>query len=130
MLPIRDHNPSGRVPYITYSIIFVNCVIFFSYWGSLNDPKIINNLFTSWGLIPYRLTQGNDPFTLLSSIFLHGCILHLAGNMLFFHIFVDNFVPFVKFLFFFIFFAGLGPILFITLRLHCPQYLLLVLQVR
>ena len=90
MLPIRDHNPSGRVPYITYSIIFVNCVIFFTYWGSINDPTIINDLFTSWALTPSRLTQGYDSFTLLSSIFLHGGILHLAGNMLFLHIFGDN----------------------------------------
>ena len=110
MLPIRDHNPSGRVPYITYSLIFVNCVIFFSYWGSLNDPKIINNLFTSWGLIPYRLTQGNDSFTLLSSIFLHGGILHLAGNMLFLHIFGDNMedqMGHLRFLIFYIF-CGIG----------------------
>ena len=90
MLPIRDHNPSDRTPYVTYSIIIINCAIFLSYWGSINDPKIINEIFLSWALIPYKLTQGEDLFTLITSIFLHAGILHLAGNMLFLHIFGDN----------------------------------------
>ena len=90
MLPIRDHNPSGRTPYVTYSIISINCIIFFSYWGNIHDPKIINDFFSSWALIPYNLTQGEDLFTLITSIFLHAGILHLAGNMLFLHIFGDN----------------------------------------
>ena len=90
MLPIRDHNPSGRTPYITYSIIFLNCIIFFSCWGSINDPVIINEFFSIWALIPYHLSQGEGFYTLLSSTFLHGGILHLAGNMLFLYIFGDN----------------------------------------
>ena len=90
MLPIRDHNPSGRTPYITYSIIFLNCIIFFSYWGSINDPVIINEFFSIWALTPYHLSQGEGFYTLLSSTFLHGGILHLAGNMLFLYIFGDN----------------------------------------
>ena len=90
MLPIRDHNPSGRTPYITYSIILLNCIIFFSYWERINDPVIINEFFSTWALIPSHLNQGEDFYTLLSSTFLHGGILHLAGNMLFLYIFGDN----------------------------------------
>ena len=90
MLPIRDHNPSRRTPYVTYSIIAINCVIFFSYWGDINDPQIINEFFSSWALIPYNLAKGEGLSTLITSIFLHAGILHLAGNMLFLHIFGDN----------------------------------------
>ena len=90
MLPIRDHNPSGRTPYVTYSIISINCIIFFSYWGNIHDPQIINEFFSSWALIPYNLTQGEDLFTLITSIFLHAGILHLAGNMLFLHMWTSK----------------------------------------
>ena len=32
MFPIRDHNPSGRTPFVTYGLIAANVVIFLSYW--------------------------------------------------------------------------------------------------
>ena len=33
MFPIRDHNPSGRTPYVTYALIALNVLIFLSYWS-------------------------------------------------------------------------------------------------
>ena len=42
MLPIRDHNPSGRTPYVVYALMAANILIFISYVGIMNDPAQIN----------------------------------------------------------------------------------------
>ena len=36
MFPIRDHNPSGRTPYVTYVLMALNVAIFLSYAGLFN----------------------------------------------------------------------------------------------
>ncbi|XDA96614.1 rhomboid family intramembrane serine protease [Sulfitobacter sp. LCG007] len=90
MFPIRDHNPSGGTPYVTYALMAANIVIFLSYVGIMQDPRAINAFFGSWALIPARISAGEGFGTLLSSMFLHGGWLHLAGNMLFLWIFGDN----------------------------------------
>ena len=51
---------------------------------------MIAQLYTQWGLVPLRLASGEGYQTLVSSMFLHGGIWHLAGNMLFLHIYGDN----------------------------------------
>ena len=89
MFPFRDHNPSGKTPFITYTLIALNCLVFFSYWGELENYRVISQLYTEWGLVPLRLASGEGYQTLVSSIFLHGGIWHLAGNMLFLHIYGD-----------------------------------------
>ena len=32
MFPIRDHNPSGRTPYVAYALMALNIGVFLSYW--------------------------------------------------------------------------------------------------
>lgn len=88
MFPIRDHNPSGRTPYITYALIVVNVVVFFSYAGL--DDHAINGVFRNWAIIPRNISGGGGWETLMSSMFLHAGIAHLGGNMLFLWIFGDN----------------------------------------
>ncbi len=90
MLPIRDHNPSGRTPFVVYTLMAANILVFLSYVGVMDDPRIINRFFFDWALIPARVTQGDGAYTLITSTFLHGGFLHLAGNMLFLWIFGDN----------------------------------------
>jgi membrane associated rhomboid family serine protease len=90
MLPIRDHNPSGRTPYVTYALIIINVVIFGAYNLSLGESRALNVFFSEWGMIPAFITDGERLYTLLSSQFLHGGIMHIAGNMLFLWIFGDN----------------------------------------
>lgn len=91
MFPIRDHNPSGRTPYVTYALIAANIVIFLSYWPAMsgNDRELIA-FWADWALVPGEVWSGRDLHTLLTSMFLHGGWLHLAGNMLFLWIFGDN----------------------------------------
>jgi len=90
MFPIRDHNPSGRTPYITYLLMAVNIGVFLSYVGLFGDDRALNIFFFEWALIPGRVTSGQDYSGLFTSMFLHGGWLHLAGNMLFLYIFGDN----------------------------------------
>lgn len=90
MFPIRDHNPSGRTPYMTYLLMAINVAVFLSYVSLFNDPRGLNVFFAQFGTIPARLTSGGGYETLLTYMFLHGGWMHLAGNMLFLWIFGDN----------------------------------------
>ena len=90
MFPIRDHNPSEKTPFVTYALIVANVVVFASYFGIMNDPRAINAFFDTWALIPSRVASGDQLGGLITSMFLHGGFMHLAGNMLFLWIFGDN----------------------------------------
>ena len=90
MFPIRDHNPSGRRPYVTFALIAANVAVFLGYWLTLQSESQLNQFFYDWGLVPANLTSGGGVPTLFTSMFLHGGWMHLAGNMLFLWIFGDN----------------------------------------
>ncbi|OUS22244.1 rhomboid family intramembrane serine protease [Litorivita pollutaquae] len=90
MFPIRDHNPSGCTPYVTYALIAMNVAIFLSYWGLFSNERALAGFFYSWAVIPNQISDGLGYHTLISSMFLHGGVMHLAGNMLFLWIFGDN----------------------------------------
>ena len=90
MFPIRDHNPSGRTPYVVYALIAANILAFVSYVGILDEPRAIMGFYLDWAIIPARVSDGSGFETLITSIFLHGGYMHLAGNMLFLWIFGDN----------------------------------------
>ena len=90
MFPIRDHNPSGRTPFVTYVLMAANIGIFLSYAGLMDDARAINAFWFDWAMIPARVGDGQGLHTLMSSMFLHGGLMHLAGNMLFLWIFGDN----------------------------------------
>ncbi|MEM7074424.1 MAG: rhomboid family intramembrane serine protease [Pseudomonadota bacterium] len=90
MFPIRDHNPSGRTPYVTYALIALNVVIFLSYWPIMDDPRALYVFYDTWAMVPVQIYQAAEYQTLVTSMFLHAGWLHLAGNMLFLWIFGDN----------------------------------------
>lgn len=90
MFPIRDHNPSGRTPYVTYALMAINVVVFLSYVSLFADDRALNRFFFDYAAIPARILSGDGFTTLITSMFLHGGWLHLAGNMLFLYIFGDN----------------------------------------
>ncbi len=110
MFPIRDHNPSGRTPYVVYTLIAANILIFLSYVGIMNDARLINGLFLDFAMIPARISDGVALETLVTSMFLHGGWMHLAGNMLFLWIFGDNLEDEMGHLPFLVFYlvAGIG----------------------
>jgi membrane associated rhomboid family serine protease len=89
VLPIGDEL-QGRVrtPYVTYTLIAINVVIFFVEF--LLPEAALQDFITRWGAIPAQISQGQDLYGLISSMFLHGGWLHIISNMLFLFVFGDN----------------------------------------
>jgi membrane associated rhomboid family serine protease len=112
MLPIKDENPHppGFKPTLTYALIIINLIVFFfevaatgQFFEFSNHQAM--NLFLNWGAVPGCVTGEINgintgagiiscplysPITLVTSVFMHGGLLHLGGNMLFLWIFGDN----------------------------------------
>lgn len=111
MLPLRDENPHppGFKPKVTIFLIILNVAIFFyevaftgQFWEFSNSKAA--QMFFEWGAVPACVTGATSfstngiiiscpdmPFvSLVSSIFMHGGLMHLGGNMLFLWIFGDN----------------------------------------
>jgi len=84
MIPLRDSQPSYSPPVVTIFIIAANAFAFL-YELSL-DSFSLNYFLSIYGVVPARF----DPFTLLTSMFLHGGWLHFLGNMWFLWIYGDN----------------------------------------
>jgi membrane associated rhomboid family serine protease len=118
MFPIRDHNPSERTPYVTYALVALNLIVFAGYFSLFADEVRLVAFFDRWALIPARVSAGDGYVTVVTSMFLHGGLLHLGGNMLFLWIFGDNIEHRVGHLRFALFYlacgllAGLAHILF------------------
>lgn len=90
MIPLRDHNPSQRIPYVTLCLITLNIGVFLAGLVLLQDQPALSRFYYDYALLPIRLSNGENYTALLTSIFLHGGVMHLAGNMLFLWIFGDN----------------------------------------
>ncbi len=110
MFPIRDHNPSGRTPYVVYILMAANILIFVSYVGIMEDARLLSRFYFDYAVIPARIADGIALETLVTSMFLHGGWMHLAGNMLFLWIFGDNLEDEMGHLPFLVFYlvAGIG----------------------
>lgn len=90
MFPIRDHNPSGRTPYVVYTLIVINIALYLITLMIESNPDALALFYANWAVVPFRITDGSNYLTLITSIFLHSGFLHIAGNMLFLWIFGDN----------------------------------------
>ncbi|MEO1208201.1 MAG: rhomboid family intramembrane serine protease [Cyanobacteria bacterium J06638_20] len=100
MVPIRDNNPINITPYVTYTLIAINVLVFL-HELTLSPPEL-EQFFQTWAIVPRQLTADffsggalrSAPFpewvTLISSQFLHGGFAHVAGNMLYLWIFGNN----------------------------------------
>jgi membrane associated rhomboid family serine protease len=86
MFPLYDENKSRTRPIVTWTLIIVNCLVFFWEFTQRFDPKI----FLTFGEIPALVMQGKQLHTLVTSMFLHGDFLHILGNMVFLFVFGDN----------------------------------------
>ena len=91
MFPIRDHNPSRRTPFVTWTLMVTNIAVFLAYYPAMSgDVYELAGFWQTWALVPAEVSSGQELHTLLTSMFLHGGWWHLAGNMLFLWIFGDN----------------------------------------
>ena len=119
MFPLKDNIPTRGFPVLTVAIIVICCVVYFGFerggWdlGATGNQRVVE-----YGAIPYELTHPGDEcgattdgqiacegqpgvsgtppdqpatwITVITSMFMHGSLLHLGGNMLFLWIFGNN----------------------------------------
>jgi membrane associated rhomboid family serine protease len=118
VFPIKDDIPTRRFPALTVAIIAICCAVYFLFEHGLWDLGATGNeRVLEYGAIPYEITHpgkecaeaagqlvcegqpgvsGTAPeqapwwVTIFTSMFMHGSLLHLAGNMLFLWIFGNN----------------------------------------
>jgi membrane associated rhomboid family serine protease len=100
VIPLRDANPTRRTPVITLAIIAA-CVDVYGYQVLLlaqGGDDALDAFITRWGVVPAELVDAlrsgafasMETVTLVTSQFLHGSLVHIAGNMLFLWIFGNN----------------------------------------
>ena len=95
-IPLKDLNPRRSYPIVNTTLILVNVLVFL-YQYTL-PPYAFKAFMIANATVPARFPawlSGHAPFEvaflpLLTSMFLHSGIMHIAGNMLFLWIFGDN----------------------------------------
>lgn len=91
MIPLGDSIRSRRTPWVTYALLILNVGIYVS--TAILGLVDTNDIVYTYGLIPFRVMRSFDleaAADLLTSMFLHGSLLHLGSNMLYLWIFGDN----------------------------------------
>ncbi len=94
MIPLRDLNPTRTRPTVTYTLIAINVAVFLYqlYLQTTGGGAAGQELIERFGVVPKMLLEGHPGslVTPITSMFLHGGLLHVIGNMWFLHIFGDN----------------------------------------
>ena len=83
MIPLRDIIPSRTTPVVTITLIAINVLVFLY---ELSLGRAVDAFTLYWGLVPAAFSW----VTVVTSMFLHGGFMHVAGNMLYLWIFGDN----------------------------------------
>ncbi|MEJ2695227.1 MAG: rhomboid family intramembrane serine protease [Candidatus Sulfobium sp.] len=124
MIPYKDDNPVRTVPFVTYLIMGVNVAVFILQFVSGNDAGRMAHVY---GAIPKNiLTFGSDQaippsLTVFTSMFMHGGLLHISGNMLYLWIFGNNIEDVLGHMRFFLFYLVSGVISAYAYALTVPS---------
>jgi len=114
MIPLRDDVPTRIAPTVTIALVVLNVAVFV-YELSLGVRTGrahggLDEFIASYAVVPRDLFVPSPHLrtwlTLLSSMFLHGGLLHIAGNMLYLWIFgnnVEDLLGHGRYLFFYLF---------------------------
>ncbi len=79
MIPLKDiDRRPARFPAITTLLIVANTFVF------LLEMVNGNAFVERWSFVPSEIASGRGVVTLVTAMFLHGGLLHIAGNMVFF----------------------------------------------
>jgi rhomboid family protein len=149
LIPLKDNIPTRVTPYVTIALILINVLVYFfvQHAGIFRGPS--DSSVVKYGLIPYELTHpgkecGLDPsgavlcqgqpgvtgtpppqpstwVTVFTSMFMHGGLLHIGGNMLFLWIFGNNIEDSMKKWKFLIFYLAAGVVAGLTQVLVSPD---------
>jgi len=95
LIPFKDDNPTSIFPFVTIGIIAINILV---YIWEIMSPAGEQFIVYKYGAIPLGLLsferaqplQLHPALTIFSSMFLHGGLLHIGGNMLYLWIFGNN----------------------------------------
>lgn len=97
MIPLSDDPPRRIFPVVTLALIAINVLVFIYEVGL---GRQLDAFVQSFGAVPAEIVMGQDlppraPLgsvyvTLITSIFIHGGLLHLGSNMLYLWVFGDN----------------------------------------
>ena len=83
ILPVQEGNPPKKFPLVNVLLIFVNIYVFFKTAASPNYEKLV----WLYGFTPSHAFHWQNVVT---SMFMHGGLGHLVGNMYFLYVFGDN----------------------------------------
>ena len=91
MIPIKDELPSRRFPLVNYLLITLNILVYI--WMASQGSQD-NLIIYKYALIPNEIMRSGlslaNIFRVFASMFMHGGLLHIGGNMLYLWIFGDN----------------------------------------
>jgi membrane associated rhomboid family serine protease len=117
VFPLKDNIPTERFAVVTVALIVLNVLVYFLLQKGAIFAGPDDGIVVDWGAIPYEFShlgnacaiagqqilcegmpgvEGDAPsqpatwITAFSSMFMHGSVLHLGGNMLFLWIFGNN----------------------------------------
>jgi len=118
MIPIRHTLPPRTTPIVNRAIVIANVIVFLAQIFLGERTESIINIF---GYIPARLTNPaaygysmlEVTVTLFTSLFLHGGLVHLIGNMIYLWVFggaVEDALGHVRYAFFFFVCGAIGSL--------------------
>lgn len=118
-----DNNYKNKKIYITYLLIIINVLVYLFWQVDSSDLTEVlnNNFFKGYCMLPSEILSGKDIvipgyfeasphpvyLTIFTSMFMHGGVWHLLGNMFFLFVFGDNLE------------SVLGPVKFLLFYLIC-----------
>ena len=83
--PYKDDNPRILFPFVTYTIIGINSLVFI-YQYFILPPELLGHIISTYALTPATPSV----ITVFTSMFMHGGLMHIIFNMWFLWIFGDN----------------------------------------
>ena len=83
--PYKDDNPRILFPFVTYTIIGINSLVFI-YQYLILPPESLGDITSTYALTPATPSV----ITVFTSMFMHGGLMHIIFNMWFLWIFGDN----------------------------------------
>jgi membrane associated rhomboid family serine protease len=119
MIPLRSSEPHYSRPSVTLSIIAANVAVFLFQLSLGLNSYAGNRFIMHYGLVPDRFHYSS----VITSMFIHGGFLHIAGNMWFLWIFgrgVEDLLGHAKYLLLYFACGIAGALLFVLLSSNSP----------